>query len=302
MNYQKPYRVHQPPKNNNLWQVLAIVAIALVLSLAIALAWQKVSGDSGDPVPASAPSQPASSRAEEPASQASSEQASSVEASSQASSAPESAQESSAPQNDAAYGEPLPETERVRSDYFDDAVFVGDSITSGISLYQIMDNADVLADTGVNFDTIYTKESVRQEDGTRIPIMDALAQKQYAKVYVMLGGNEVGGDSEEFFLARYGSVLDDIKAMQPNAIIYVQSMLPVTRNNNYGLDNAKIDQFNQALMGLCAEKEVYYLNVAECMKDENGMLPDEASPADGMHFGPDYYSKWFEYLKRHTVA
>ena len=51
-----------------------------------------------------------------------------------------------------------------------------------------------------------------------------------------------------------------------------------------------------------AEKEVYYLNVAECMKDENGMLPDEASPADGMHFGPDYYSKWFEYLKRHTVA
>ena len=63
MNYQKPYRVHQPPKNNNLWQVLAIVAIAMVLSLAIALAWQKVSGDSGDPVPASAPSQPASSRA-----------------------------------------------------------------------------------------------------------------------------------------------------------------------------------------------------------------------------------------------
>lgn len=155
--------------------------------------------DSGDPVPASASSQPVSSRAEEPASQASSEQASSAEASSQASSAPESAQESSAPQNDAAYGEPLPETERVRSDYFDDAVFVGDSITSGISLYQIMDNADVLADTGVNFDTIYTKESVRQEDGTRIPIMDALAQKQYAKVYVMLGGNEVGG--------RFGGIL-----------------------------------------------------------------------------------------------
>ena len=37
------------------------------------------------------------------------------------------------------------------------------------------------------------------------------------------------------------------------------------------------------------------------MKDENGMLPDEASPADGMHFGPDYYTKWFEYLKTHTV-
>ena len=37
------------------------------------------------------------------------------------------------------------------------------------------------------------------------------------------------------------------------------------------------------------------------MKDENGMLTDEASPADVMHFGPDYYTKWFEYLKTHTV-
>jgi len=50
------------------------------------------------------------------------------------------------------------------------------------------------------------------------------------------------------------------------------------------------------------EKQVYYLNVAECMKDENGMLPDAASPADGMHFGPEYYNKWFDYLKQHTVS
>lgn len=297
MSYQKPYRVHQRPRNkNNFWQVLAIVAIALVLSLAIALAWQKVSGDAGDPAPVVSSSRPESSSEME--SSSSQEQASSSE-----SAPPSSSSEEQAPaQGSEVYGQALPETERVRSDYFDDAVFVGDSITSGISLYQIMENADVLADTGVNFDTIYTKESVRQEDGTRIPIMEALGQKQYAKVYVMLGGNEVRGDSEEFFIARYGAVLDDIKELQPNAIIYVQSMLPVTQNNNYNLDNTKIDQFNQALMELCGEKQVYYLNVAECMKDENGMLPDEASPADGMHFGPDYYSKWFEYLKRHTVA
>ena len=47
------------------------------------------------------------------------------------------------------------------------------------------------------------------------------------------------------------------------------------------------DAFNEALLTLCKEKEVYFVNVAECMKDENGMLPDEASPADGMHLGPD---------------
>ena len=288
MDDYKPIKVNRRRNKGMLWQVLALMAGAVVISLAIALVWQRTAGGEAqaEPLP-SAVAQPPSEP--EPPPPASSEPAPSSEAASE-------------PETPEVPEGAVPEGERVKSPYFDDAVFVGDSITSGISLYQMMENTTVLADTGINLDTVYTREAVKQEDGTRIPIMDALAQRQYKKVYVMLGGNEVRGDTLDFFLTRYGKVLDDIKRIQPDALIYVQSMLPVTKNNRYSLDNARIDEFNEALIGLCKEKNVYYLNVAECMKNEEGMLPDEASPADGMHFGPDYYTKWFEYLKRHTVG
>ena len=48
------------------------------------------------------------------------------------------------------------------------------------------------------------------------------------------------------------------------------------------------------------EEEVYYLNVAEALKDENGNLPTELS-GDGMHFGPSTYEKWLEYLRCHRA-
>ena len=64
-----------------------------------------------------------------------------------------------------------------------------------------------------------------------------------------------------------------MRELQPDALIYVQSILPVTRNNNYNMDNNRIDEFNQALLTLCGEKQVYYLNVAECMKDECDSTP-----------------------------
>ena len=295
MGTNKPFKIHQRQDNGKSWQVLALLVAALLLSLGIALIWQKFSdtgSSSSNPSLSSSSSIPTVSSSLPQSTSTVSEE---ISPSSQA----ESSEKSSVYTT---FEGAVPESERVTSDYFDDAVFVGDSITSGISLYQLMENADVLADTSINLSSIYTKESIRQEDGTRIPIMDALQQKQYRKVYVMLGGNEVNGDSTETFLSRYGKIIDDIKSYQPNAIIYVQSMLPVTADNIYGLDNVRIDEFNAALLELCQEKEVYYLNVAECMKDESGMLPEDASPADGMHFGAEYYSKWFEYLKHHTVS
>lgn len=189
----------------------------------------------------------------------------------------------------------------VGAEYFSDAVFVGDSITTGISLYGVMSNTNVMAGTGVGISTAYTAEVVKQADGTRITIIDALRQQQYKKVYVMLGGNELRDESKETFLKHYGKLIDDLLLLQPEAAIYIQSVLPVTQYNKYSMNNTQIDDCNAALLELCKQKGVYYLNVAECMKDAQGMLPNEASPADGMHFGPEYYNKWFDYLKIHTA-
>ena len=281
MDMDRPIKVNRGRKYNNIYPFLGMMAFAIAVSLVIAFIWQNMGGDSHNPsayTPISSSSTPESTPAPTPTP------------------TPEPT-----PTPTPVIEGALPESERVTSDYFSDAAFVGDSITTGIELYGVMSNTTVLAETGLNLDTIYTKGVVKQEDGTRISVMDALKQTPFQKIYIQMGGNEIRDEELEVFGKRYRSFLDDVKQYQPNAIIYVQSIFPVTAHNNYNMDNKKIDAANDLLMEICKEKQVYYLYVAECLKDENGMLPDEASPNDGMHFGREYYDKWFEYLKTHVA-
>lgn len=191
--------------------------------------------------------------------------------------------------------------EWVRNTYFNDAVFLGDSITDGIKLYDIMSNTTVLSNTGIGLGNIFTKKV--NILGTEQTLMEALATTNAKKVYVLMGANSMGSDLETF-IKSYGVLIDGVKKAAPNAIIYIQSVLPVTQTYaklRPTFANERIDEFNVALEKLCEEKQVYYLYVAEVLKDENGGLFENYS-SDGLHFGPTLYREWFSYLHEHTVA
>lgn len=120
-----------------------------ILSLLIAFVWQKWQ-DKYDPDYLYPDSRPSSSQSE------SSSEASEPSSSEESSSEPES----SAVQ----FGQPVPESERVTSAYFNDAVFIGDSLTTGIQLYNILPDTTVLAAVGVGLENIYTQEVIGTED------------------------------------------------------------------------------------------------------------------------------------------
>lgn len=303
--FNSSFKVNRRQKRNPFWTVLLVVLVAVVLAFVVSGAWQIAEGKpffppQGDLLP---PSKPPAAPAVSTSSSSESEGKIAKEKNSSSSSDASSAASSEDEKKELPVFEgAVPAAPAVEQTYFDDAVFVGDSITEGMLIYSGMENATILAGTGVNFSTVYTSAVMKNaEDGTRSTIMDELPKKQYAKVYVMLGGNEVRDMSKESFLQRYEKLLDDIRAIQPDALIYVQSMTPVTPTNTYNMDNERIDEFNQAILEMCQRKKFYYLNVAESMKDESGALPTEASPKDGMHFGQPYFDKWIAYLKTHTV-
>ena len=213
-------------------------------------------------------------------------------------------QSQSQPQPVYAFGQPIPETPQVDDSYFDDAMFVGDSITTGIELYGVMPNATVVASTGINPNTIMTTPDIELADGSSVTILQAMSAYHPKKIYIMLGSNGVEFIGKETMMELYGEFIDAVKAQHPDSIIYLQSILPVTQAKEAAspeLSNDKIDEYNTAIMELAGEKEAYYLNVAESFKDETGALPDEASPNDGMHFGVSHYEIWMDYLKCHAV-
>lgn len=186
--------------------------------------------------------------------------------------------------------------------YFDDAVFIGDSRTEGLILYGELFNAHSLAYKGLTASTAFT-DRYFNINGTMMSAVDALSYISFSKVYIMLGINELGWAYSNIFIDKYAQIIDAVKSANPNAVVYVQSILPVSdevsRTHDY-ISNKKINEYNELLKNMAAEKGAVYLDVAEVFKNSNGCLPDDAA-WDGIHLKKPYCEEWLEYLKQHTA-
>ena len=191
----------------------------------------------------------------------------------------------------------------VGDEYFDDAAFVGDSITEGIKLYEVMTNATVVAARGINLDNVFTDDQIRTAQGNST-VMGALEAAEPKKIYIMFGANGVGWFTEQHFTDVYTKFVKAVKEQHPDSQIYLQSILPVTQefdDSREDISHDKINRYNELVVEIAEEQEVHYLDVASAFKDEKGCLPEDSN-GDGMHFGNKYYQKWFDYLKSHTAA
>lgn len=210
----------------------------------------------------------------------------------------------SEPKEDPVPGEVVEETAKVDMSYFDDAVFIGDSITTGLDLYDVIPNAGYLADNGVNPVGAAGDATVPTTGGGKTTIIEGLKEKKPKKVYILLGSNGIMWMSKETIVASYGNLLDQIREVLPEAILYVQSITPVTAHmeeENDAISNEKIDAYNLAIQQMAKDKKAYYLDICSALRDETGKLPTDASPKDGMHFSKATYDKWLDYLKSHAV-
>lgn len=188
------------------------------------------------------------------------------------------------------------------SDYFKDAVFIGDSRTEGFILNNGL-TAKITSFTykGLTVNTIFS-DKVININGEKLTIIDALKETDFSKVYIMLGINEIGWVYSDIFIDKYSEIIDEIKNINPESIIYIQSIIPVTEkvsNEHPYIRNSKIEEYNVLLKKLAEEKNVYYLNVQDALINENNVLPDDAA-TDGIHLNKKYCVKWLEYLKEHT--
>lgn len=200
------------------------------------------------------------------------------------------------------YSKPVPYGEKVDDAYFDDAVFIGDSRTEGLILYTGLANATVYANQGLMVDTVFTRPVI-QMDGQKLSVVDALRRTEFQKVYIMLGINETGWAYESIFIDKYQELIAEIRAINPQAVIYIQEIMPVTaetsRTHSY-VKNEKIRRYNELLAQLAEKMQVYYIDTGAAVADESGCLPEDAA-IDGIHLKKPYCDKWLVYLKTHTA-
>lgn len=186
--------------------------------------------------------------------------------------------------------------------YFDDALFIGDSRTVGLYEYGDLGNAAVLADSGMSVYKIF-QQSFRLSSGETVTLDSLLSEKQFSKIYIMLGINELGY-SFDSTVKRYRDMVETVHTAQPDALIFLQANLHIAEQKSGSSDiynNANINRFNEEVQALAKEKSYIYLDVNEIFDDENGNLADEYT-TDQSHVLGKYYADWVTWLLQHAVT
>ena len=189
----------------------------------------------------------------------------------------------------------------VEKEYFDDALFIGDSRTVGISEFGELNNATFFANTGMSVYNVFEKNVSVPQVG-KLKLEQLLTYKKFGKIYIMLGINELGYNQEKT-LKKYKDLLKFIQEKQSNAIIYIEANLHVTAeryNKDKTINNININKINNEISQLADNEKIFFIDVNEKFDDENGNLSSNYTQ-DNVHIYAKYYKEWSDWLSQNAV-
>ena len=147
---------------------------------------------------------------------------------------------------------------RPLSEKFAHAVILGDSITTGFTVYDVLDTSKVVAEKGMHLDQ--TGDLIKTD-----------------------------GDTDAF-IEKYKAVLANVREQMPDAVIYINCVLPVSAQKEEEEPvYAKIPDYNTALKAMCDEEGITFIDNTEIVKDEY-------YEQDGEHMKAEYYPIWAEHM------
>ena len=188
--------------------------------------------------------------------------------------------------------------------YFDDALFLGDSRTDGLYLYSTPGSCKHYPYPATSMTIVGIMDSKDKENRYGCATLKALLQKeQFGKIYLMFGINEAGYNTNTW-AEKYKEVVEQIRSYQPNAIIYIQSVLYVTQKHEQKYPvfaTAGLKEKNARIKELANGVDIFYLEVNDCLNDGTDHLPSEYT-SDGAHLKAKYYRLWHDYLLEHAVV
>ena len=193
----------------------------------------------------------------------------------------------------------------VEDDYFADALFIGDSRTVGMYEYGgLEDISTFYAATGLTVYKLFDSAIVTVPgQKKKITVEEALQSNQFQKIYLMIGINEMGTGTVESFAKKYEEVVNHLRELQPEAIIYIQGIMKVTTARSEQGDyitNEGIEARNEAISLLEDKERIFYLDVNPELCDETGGLKEEYT-FDGVHLKAQYIEIWKDFLKTHAI-
>ena len=192
--------------------------------------------------------------------------------------------------------------------YFEDALFIGDSRTSGLAEYgSMMDHTSFMSRESASIYALFSSKMDFREPGSDVretDLYDVLSARQYGKIYLSVGVNELGIGNTYGYYELYRRALIKIRVMQPEAIIYIQGSMHVSEavaKKDKVTNNTIIVQRNKAIATLANGYNIFYIDMNTAVCDKNGNLIADYS-GDGVHLKASKYELWHESLLQNAVS
>ena len=182
-------------------------------------------------------------------------------------------------------------------EYFSSSLFIGDSISTGLSLYGFLDQDNVFAQQGLAPSTALDAEI----DG--VTLSDKIASFKPKKIFVMLGTNSVGYADNETLAASMNELVEKISGLT-KAKIYVISIPPITpdaeKSDENELTKKDIDDYNAKLKTAVSGSGASFIDLNSVLSNSDGYFDADYAEMDGIHFMGTTYEVMLSYLQKHS--
>jgi len=201
-----------------------------------------------------------------------------------------------------------PTDQTVSASFFDDAVFVGDSISLKLSHYAastgLLGNAKFLT-----VGSLGVHNAVNDHPDTRVSyqgvrytnLEEAVAATGAKKVFIMFGMNDIGYYGIDSTMNMWSTLLSLIRGACPDVTIYIQSMTPVWTGGEKGrLNNTNVVKYNEKLKAFASANGCKFINIHPYMLDSTGGLATMYCSDKYVHLTNAGAKTWIAVLKAYT--
>lgn len=197
----------------------------------------------------------------------------------------------------------LTETADAGTDYLNNTLFLGDSNTVRLYNNGLISLQQFCAKEGIGTQVALSEGIVTfKKDSNHYTIPQAVAMMKPRRVVMTFGTNDTGMEVPDF-IAHYTALIQAIQQSYPYTDIIVNTVPPVPADHsNYPhMDQAKIDDFNMALLGMCEQLGVRFLNSAEALKGSDGYGIADYYTSGDIHLKSAGLKAVLNYLRTHAL-
>ena len=197
----------------------------------------------------------------------------------------------------------LTETADAGTDYLNDTLFLGDSNTVRLYNNGLISLQQFCAKEGIGTQVALNEGIVTfKKDSNHYTIPQAVAMMKPRRVVMTFGTNDTGMEVSDF-IAHYTALIQAIQQSYPYTDIIVNTVPPVPADHsNYPhMDQAKIDDFNMALLDLCEQLGVRFLNSAEALKGSDGYGIADYYTSGDIHLKSAGLKAVLNYIRTHAL-